>query len=441
MTPTRTILFQRTKTGKVQQWSIWVVECGESGYPEVWIEHGQVDGAKQTTFDVIKEGVNEGKANATTPLQQAYLTMERKLTKQREHGYSDEQDCSDVSFDVDWTKPLPKELCYYKPVNSIDPEKLAKLEASGRAIYTIKRNGMCHITYQSDFGTDVYSRRMDVCTGNYPHLLPALKRLPPRTILLGEVILEVNGKDSLNLVSTICRSDPDEAIAKQAQLGNVKYYVYDVVFHNGKNLLTTMNYRDRRCVMLELVGTLNSRWIMPSEVVDKPHTEALKWVSKERGLEGLVVWDALGMIKDGSAYTFNGKAARPNVVFKSKPKYEDDFIARWCPSKGIGDYGKGKNKSRVGKVFLYQLLDGKEVFVSKCGGGLKDSERDFYTNELIWPRVWQIEYSSIQPGTGSLQHPEFKSDRTILGDKDVSECVMSKAIQEARQQEQEDDEE
>jgi hypothetical protein len=146
-------------------------------------------------------------------------------------------------------------------------------------------------------------------------------------------------------------------------------------------------------------------------------------------------------MQSGEDFTFNGKAYRPNILWKSKPKYEDDFIVRFDPDNGIGDYGNGKNKSKIKNVQIYQLdKNGKEVCLGKCGGGLSDEQRDFYTNTKLFPRVWRIEYDSVQPGTGALRFPVFNSDRTLSGDKSIDECYMSDSIKQAREQDNEEEE-
>ena len=436
-----TTLYQRTKTGdKIQQWKIWVVEKGESGFPEVWTEHGQQHGKKQSTFDVVKAGMNEGKANATTPLQQAKLILERKVVKQKEKGYTEVLPTAKQSMELDWSKPLPEPLRFYKPKNNVEDSKLNELESEGRAIYSIKRDGMNHPTVMADFGLTIYSRTMDDCSDKYPHLMEALKTLPPRTILLGEIILDTGGKDNFNVISKICRSDPTEAQAKQNKYGKVKYYVYDLAYLNGKNLLTTTKFKDRRELMLKLVKGLNSKYVVSSEVISQPHDKALKEVVA-RGLEGLVVFDADGIMKDGVAFSLSGKAERPNGIWKRKPLLESDFIVRWDPDNNVGDYGKGKNKDVVGNVFLYQLLDGQEVFLGKCGGGLSDGQRKYYTNAKLYPRVWRVEFSSVQPKTGKLRFPVFNADRTFIGDKTIEECDIDPGIKAAREQEPEEEEE
>jgi hypothetical protein len=429
----KTVLYQKTRLGKIQLWKIWVEEKGKSGSPEVWIEHGLEDGKKQMTHDVISEGVNIGKANETTPFQQATLTMERKITKQKEKGYCDNQDDLDKDLTVDFSQQFPKELCFYKPKNSIDNKKLKKLEDKGQIAFTVKHDGMMHIIRKSnEFGVEIYSRRMDLVTNKYPHLIKAFENLPDGTILLGEMILTGfnSHKEAFNAVSQICRSDPEKAIERQKELGKVSYYIFDVAFRYGKNWLTKMAWLTRLAEAKRLVKMCDSEYVMAAEVIEKPHKEALEEV-KRRKLEGLVVWDKTGVMEDNGAFTLNGKAYRPNVLWKSKPKYEDDFIVRFDPKNGIGEYGKGKNNGKVKSVYLYQLDNGEEIFLAKCGGGLSDVQRDFYTS-AEYPRVWRVEYDSIQPETGSLRYPVFNADRTLAGDKNIEECLMSEEITQAR---------
>jgi len=429
-------LFQRTRTGKIQQWSIWVKDVGESKYPEVWIEYGQTDGKKQITHDIISSGVNVGKSNETTPLQQAILTMERKITKQLEKGYRDLVDDGLCEYNIDFSERFPKELCFYKPKNSIDSNKIESLEKQRRAVYTVKRDGMMHIARKTKkFGVEIYSRRMDLVTDKYPHLISYLSKMPDNSILLGEIVLmSDDGRDDFNSVSSICRSDPENAIEHQKILGEVSYYIFDVAYWDGINLLTSMPYIDRRELLISHMshaGLLSKSPLIPAEMMFCNHEQAVNEV-KKRGLEGLVVWDARGKMEDGQAFTFNGKAYRPNVLWKSKPKYEDDFIVRFDPHKGIGEYGTGKNRRNLKSVFCYQVDEnGMEVFLGKCGGGLSDDERVRYTDTSLYPRVWRIEFDSIQDKTGALRYPVFSVDRTDSGDKLISECLLSQKSKKA----------
>ena len=431
------VLYQKAKTGKTKVWSGWIVLKGESGYTEINYEWGLTDGKKQLTTDTISSGVNEGKSNETSPLEQAILTLERKIRKKKEEGYSENISNIEIEDVIDFTKPLPKSLCFYKPKNSIDDKKLHKLEKAGKAIYSVKRDGMMHIVRKTKaFGVEIYSRRMDLVTDKYPHLIKEFSKLDDDTILLGEMLLiDKDGRDNFNGVSQICRSDPEKAIERQKELGKVTYYIFDIAFLMGKNLLVTETFESRLTMLTAEIWNreINLDYIMRLGVLNLTHSEAMKWI-KDTGLEGLVVWDAEGIMEQKYAFTFNGKASRPNVLWKSKPKYEDDFIVDFNPANDIGTYGKGKNNGKIKSAFIYQLDEnGDKIFLGKCGGGLTDEQRDFYTS-ASWPRVWKIEYDSIQLKTGSPRFPVFNADRTLVGDKLIEECIMSETIKLAREE-------
>lgn len=84
-------LYQRTRTGAIQTWEIEAVAgYGDDSeqYGEIVTRHGQLGGAIQVGRDVVHKGKNAGKANATTPLEQAEKEAAAKWTKKRDReGY------------------------------------------------------------------------------------------------------------------------------------------------------------------------------------------------------------------------------------------------------------------------------------------------------------------------------------------------------------------
>ena len=74
-------LYKLTSTGKIQEWEIWVEEN------VIHKCHGQQNGKKQHTTDTISEGKNIGRANETTPIEQAELEAQALWTKKREKEY------------------------------------------------------------------------------------------------------------------------------------------------------------------------------------------------------------------------------------------------------------------------------------------------------------------------------------------------------------------
>lgn len=82
-------LYKLSKTGKVLSFNIRVAELQVPRYPRIITEKGFIDGAKQTDVKVFTEGKNMGRANETTPLQQAKLEAESQYKKLLDKGYKE----------------------------------------------------------------------------------------------------------------------------------------------------------------------------------------------------------------------------------------------------------------------------------------------------------------------------------------------------------------
>lgn len=80
------ILYKKTSTGKIQTWEIYVE--GSTMYSQ----SGQLDGKKILSEDTIKEGKNIGKANETTPEEQALAEAESRWTSKLKKGYIEKLD-------------------------------------------------------------------------------------------------------------------------------------------------------------------------------------------------------------------------------------------------------------------------------------------------------------------------------------------------------------
>lgn len=85
-------LYKTTATGKIQRWQI-TVRPNQDGSADITVSQGQVDGAQQLYRETITEGKNTGRANATTPLEQAVLeaTAEWEKKQSRKHYGLDAQ--------------------------------------------------------------------------------------------------------------------------------------------------------------------------------------------------------------------------------------------------------------------------------------------------------------------------------------------------------------
>lgn len=79
-------LYSKTKTGKVQQWTISVTDEYDD-VVKIVTEFGQQGGQIQTTFKTIKVGKNLGKANSTTIEEQAISEAESMWKKKQLSNY------------------------------------------------------------------------------------------------------------------------------------------------------------------------------------------------------------------------------------------------------------------------------------------------------------------------------------------------------------------
>lgn len=79
-------LYQQNSRGKNKFWTIYV-EKHNDNTASYTMEWGQVDGKIQQSTTHIKEGKNLGKANETTPHQQAMSEAKSKVEKQIDKGY------------------------------------------------------------------------------------------------------------------------------------------------------------------------------------------------------------------------------------------------------------------------------------------------------------------------------------------------------------------
>lgn len=91
MTKTFDTLYKRTKTGAIQYWIIAVRDA--LGSAQIKKESGQLGTTNPIVHvEAVHEGKNIGKANETTPAQQALLQAESDWKKKRDEGYKSLED-------------------------------------------------------------------------------------------------------------------------------------------------------------------------------------------------------------------------------------------------------------------------------------------------------------------------------------------------------------
>lgn len=81
-------LYGKATTGKIKTWKATVTKLGD-GTAYLQVEHGYLDGKKQLDSRMIEEGKNIGKANETTPYEQACSEARSAFNKKRDEGYAE----------------------------------------------------------------------------------------------------------------------------------------------------------------------------------------------------------------------------------------------------------------------------------------------------------------------------------------------------------------
>lgn len=418
--------------------------------PTVFTKHGMLGGILTPTQDT-KKAVNVGKANEKTPEVVAQEHAERQILLKRRQGYIEHVDGVPVGrFDktINW-EALPISLRFWKPTNQMRKGLITQLR-DGEAWALRKRDGMAYPILHDELGVvQMYSRVMLPTHKNepdipwnerFPHIADEvatvcrMHSVPTRTLFLGEVVADKpdTDLDDFALVESVTKSLTPAALEAQAELGRLRYYVWDIAFWGGNPACAELPLQWRYGLIHDLFH--NCDYIDPVDIFDNDEiqamrrrhdtgpVEALRAEAERLGWEGWVVVDPKGVMGD-RAWNLRGKTDRPPFAGKLKPIYEDDFVAYWDPSEGLGEYGTGRHQGCVKSLALFQYdSKGELVRIAQAGSGLTDQMKRQLADPSKFPIVVQVEFDGWTP-KGSLRFPRIKR---IRDDKEPHECVNPK---------------
>lgn len=101
-------LFGKASSGKIKLWRGEAVDNGD-GTASIFVDHGMEGGKLQTDEKLITEGKNLGKANETTPYEQAVSELRSDWNKKIDQGYvEDKTSIADYSESEKWLPMLAK---------------------------------------------------------------------------------------------------------------------------------------------------------------------------------------------------------------------------------------------------------------------------------------------------------------------------------------------
>lgn len=350
-------LYKKTNTGAIQYWRIAHAMCTDKSngaqVGSVITEYGQQDTDKpQTTEDIIREGKNLGRANETSPYQQAQAEAKAKWEKQIKKGYSEKIEDAHAG-----EKNLP----------GIDPMLAHSWEKQGKSMpwpcyVQPKLDGLRAICVVKNGGARFYSRTRKIFN-TLPHLAEQVETLCKLNgitdaIFDGELYAPMF-KDNFNeIVSRIKRDDVHEdALA-------IQYHIYDLpssgnANFEGRNSNIKGLGLDTQAVSLRCPNLVRVQTILAVDMKD-----LTKWFERflDDGYEGL-------MARDPDS-KYEGK--RSKGLLKYKTFQDDEF-------KIVGvQEGKGKLMGHAGS-FVCLTKDGKKFNAKLKGelGALKEYFENF----------------------------------------------------------------
>ena len=236
-------------------------------------------------------------------------------------------------------------------------------------------------------------------TYNVPHLYQAMT-IPSLegTIFDGEITYPGS---MVNSVTSVMGCTPDNAKARQIEIGYISYIMFDVIAYKGQDI-RTWSQETRRTLLTDIY--MNHFKDHPSIHISMLHVCKLipqLWDTiMQQGGEGIV-------IKDREAPYGKGWV-------KVKKVLEDSVIVTGFTA------GNGKYTGLIGAIQFGQYEDGVLITFGKCSG-IDDSTRQWLTDrqEQIIGKVFDIKFQERFP-SGKFREPRFLRWRDDLAPEDIA---------------------
>lgn len=329
-----TTLYKRATTGKITEWTI---EVEGNKFRTIT---GFTDGKKTTSAWTICEGKNVGKANGTTPEQQALAEATATHRIRIEHGSF--ENIKDIDNETYFEPMLAKKL--EDRINKLTYPVISQPKLDGvRCV--IKVNGMW-----TREGKKLISA---------PHIFEDLQPLfenDPDLILDGELYCDKLANDFNKIISLVRKKKPTPAQLAESK-GIIQYHIYDYPSCNANFL---ERYKALEALKLPKSCVLVKNYVLNSkEEIEKQYEFYM-----EQGYEGQ-------MIRLDAPY----ENKRTNSLLKDKEFLDSEFEIL-----GVEE-GKGNMSGKVGKVY-FKTAEGKD-FDAPINGDWEYLAKLLKENKLI----------------------------------------------------------
>jgi DNA ligase-1 len=366
-------LYKKTTTGAIQQWDI-AVNPSKTGKAAIVTSYGQVGGKIQETVDWITEGKNIGKANETTPQQQAEAEAQSQWEKKLKKGY--------VQTVTDAVKGKVDDVIE----GGIFPMLAHRFDEQGhKIVYPAyaqpKFDGHRCIAVIEDGEVTLWSRTRKPITG-LPHIVKELKELSVRMnifnfVLDGELYNHDYRASFEELTSFIRNPEPKDGHEA------VQYHVYDMPSCPG-------GFGDRAAALDKLFDRIYmwtpNRYLVPVETV-RVEDEDDVMLAFERflaqGYEGAMVRNADGLYVNKRSYDL-----------QKVKEFEDAEFE-------VADVKEGRGKMAGHAIFICktnpndQRMDPNATFDAKMKGKLEDLKKYWDNPELAIKKLLTVKFQGV----------------------------------------------
>lgn len=288
-----------------------------------------------------------------------------------------------------------------------DPDELLTDYNRDDIIIEPKGDGWKTQIIKTDGEIKIYSRKGEDKTENFPEIVEALKYLPDKTFVEGELIYWENGKQDIGKVTSLAGSKPETSKEKAKEFsGKIKLHLYDILWLKGKNI-SKRPFSERR-KELENVIRPNKLVELMKEYKFSDWETAMNNAVKEGG-EGIVLKIKS---KPYEYKTLGENEPKPKIMFKYKggagKSESDDYV--------VYDYEtteKGNLKALFG-----QYYKGKLYHISDIGNFSEENEKKIRKKLLDGKFVIEIGFQERVPG--GLRHQKFVRFRDDKSPKDAT---------------------
>lgn len=328
-------LYGVSSKGVTKVWKISVFPTSGltlNGNATILVEHGQLDGKIQKSPEVIREGKNVGKANETSPYEQAVLEAESKWTKKHDSNYTEHLPKIDAGMGKITLKLLPMLAQKYK--------ERAK-HIVWPAFIQPKLNGVRCLVERKDNKIFFWSRKAKLYKNfNLYMEQEFLSFMKNGDILDGEMYN--HGDVTFQELMSLIKDEKNPELDKLKKY--VKFWWYD------RPTTEKLGFEERYIkYRYDIPNGLN--YLRLVETIKLPSDSHLAKIHAEytqAGYEGSI-------IRSGGNEPYNFQY-RDNQLQKHKDFLDDEFEIVGC------DEGAGKD-------------EGKAIFVCRIKGGLEFSVR------------------------------------------------------------------